>query len=289
MLSRVGARRVPPPPEPSVVGTVVHGFGSGGALHVGVGVDDRPAEPDEVSGDGGGDERFALAGLGVEPSPDVVQALLCFPGGRGHAGGLVLLAVLERRADFWRAVVVPGGFDQETAGVTRAGLRDRALAAGLAGAVLGGHPPDIAHQLLGVLEPREVLNLGAQSDRGQRVDPTQAPQLGDVPRLGRCRDELRDRRLERVAADHKRIDRAEIVKERRLRATLGQLDLREPLAVAPGPVIRRSRRSGRRCLTGASRAGAGRASSRRGRPPAREPHRAAPPPRHWEHGPGAGR
>ena len=47
----------------------------------------------------------------------------------------------------------------------------------------------------------------------------------------------RDRPLERVAADLKRIDRAEIVKERRLRAALGQLDLREPLAVAPGPVV----------------------------------------------------
>ena len=44
---------------------------------VGVGVDDRPAEPGEVSGDGGGEERFALAALGVKPPPDVVQALVC--------------------------------------------------------------------------------------------------------------------------------------------------------------------------------------------------------------------
>ena len=76
------------------------------------GVDDRPAEPGEVAGDGGGDERFALAALGVEPPPDVVEALLGFPGDRDHGGGLVLLAVLERRADSRRAAVVPGGLDE---------------------------------------------------------------------------------------------------------------------------------------------------------------------------------
>ena len=43
---------------------------------------------------------------------------------------------------------------------------------------LGGDQPDVAHQLLGVLEPSEVLNLGAQSDRGQRVSLTRAGESG---------------------------------------------------------------------------------------------------------------
>lgn len=73
---------------------------------------DRPAEFGEVAGDGDRDECFAFAALGVQAPPDVVQPLLCFPGGRDDGGGLVLLAVLKRRADFWRPAVVPGGFDQ---------------------------------------------------------------------------------------------------------------------------------------------------------------------------------
>jgi hypothetical protein len=32
-----------------------------------------------------------------------------------------------------------------------------------------------------VLEAFEVEDLGAQPDRGERVDPAQAPQPGDVP------------------------------------------------------------------------------------------------------------
>src|ERR1700760_4907466 len=114
MLSRVVARRVPPPPQPSVVGGMAHRrWLSGGGVLVAVGVDDRPAEADEVSGDGGRDKRFALAALGVEAPPELVQPLLCFPGDRDHGDGLVLLAVLERRADSWRPAVVPGGFDQQ--------------------------------------------------------------------------------------------------------------------------------------------------------------------------------
>jgi hypothetical protein len=67
----------------------------------------------------------------------------------------------------WRALSlvpsrgVPGGFDQQPSGVLGAGLGDRSLAAGLAGALLGGDQPDVAHQLFGVLEPFEAVDLGA--------------------------------------------------------------------------------------------------------------------------------
>jgi hypothetical protein len=78
---------------------------------------------------------------------------------------------------------VPGGLDEQPAGVLGAGLGDLALAASLAGAALRRHEPDVAHQLPGPLEPAEVADLGRQADRGQRVDPAQAPQPGDRLRV----------------------------------------------------------------------------------------------------------
>lgn len=55
------------------------------------------AELDGLAGDGDRDDRAPLAALGVQTSPDVVQALLGLPGGRDHRGGLRLLAPGERR------------------------------------------------------------------------------------------------------------------------------------------------------------------------------------------------
>src|SRR5438552_14981578 len=94
---------------------------------VGVGPRNRPAEAGEVAGDGDCDDRLALAAFAVESPPELVEALLRFPGDRDRLGGLVLLAALERRACAWRAAVVPGGLDEQPAGVARAGLGDRAL------------------------------------------------------------------------------------------------------------------------------------------------------------------
>ena len=71
--------------------------------------------------------RFALAALGVEALPDVVEALLGLPGDRDRLGGLVFLAALERGALAGRAAVVPGRLDEQPAGVAGAGLGDRAL------------------------------------------------------------------------------------------------------------------------------------------------------------------
>ena len=107
-------------------------------------VDDRPAEPGELAGDGDRDDRAALAALGVEPAPDAVQPLLGLPGDRDHRLLLAVLAALERGAEPGWAAVVPGRLDQQPAGVPRAGLGDVALAAALAGAVLARHQPEVA-------------------------------------------------------------------------------------------------------------------------------------------------
>ena len=109
------------------------------------------------------------------------------------------------------------------------------LAAGLAGAVLRGHEPDIGHQLPGPFKTVKVADLDRQPDGGQRVDPTQAPQPRDRLRARRIGNELRDRGLQGAAAQLERLDRADIVSQRRLRPWLAEIDLGEPPAVALTP------------------------------------------------------
>ena len=144
-----------------------------------VGVRERPAEAGELAGDGDRDDRAALAALGVESSPDVVQAALGLPGDLDDVGWLSVLAAAERLSLRGRAAVVPGGLDQQPAGVPRAGLGDRALPALLTAGVLRRGQAEVAHQLPGLGEPLKLADLGAQSDRGERVDPAQAAQPGD--------------------------------------------------------------------------------------------------------------
>ena len=75
----------------------------------------RPAEGGELAGDRDRDDGAALAAPLIELPPDVMQALLGFPGDRDHRLLLTVLAALQHRADagnakpprpaaVWRAV-----------------------------------------------------------------------------------------------------------------------------------------------------------------------------------------
>jgi hypothetical protein len=100
-----------------------------------------------------------------------MQTLLSLPGERDDVCVLAVLAALERLTLGGCSAVVPGGLDQEPAGVTGAGLGDLALTATLPGAVLAGDQPDVAHQLPRALEALPVADLRAQPDRAERVHP----------------------------------------------------------------------------------------------------------------------
>ena len=72
-------------------------------------------------------------------------------------GGLVP-AGLEDPADGVAGLVMPGGFDQQPADVAVAGLGDAALAAMLAGGVLGGDQAEVGPDA-GSGEPLPVADL----------------------------------------------------------------------------------------------------------------------------------
>ena len=109
-----------------------------GWLGVGsVGHGEFPAVVGEFAGDGDGGHAVVLASVGSQALPAAVQASLGAPGAVDGPGFLAGLAALQRLAEAWRAPVVPGGFDEQPAGVGGAGLGDRALAALVAGGVFG--------------------------------------------------------------------------------------------------------------------------------------------------------
>jgi hypothetical protein len=68
------------------------------------------------------------------------------------------------------AAVVPGGLDQQPAGVGGASLGDRALAALVAGGLLAGNEAQEASQQPRARKRGEVADLGDQADRGQGVN-----------------------------------------------------------------------------------------------------------------------
>ena len=98
----------------------------------------------------------------------MMEANLCLPGSlvRGRPG----------RGAAWRMAVVPGRFDQQTAGVGVPGLGDVPAMLGLAGGVFGRGDPQPGRKLAGVREAGEVTDLGDQPERGQSADPTELAQ-----------------------------------------------------------------------------------------------------------------
>ena len=159
-------------------------------------------------------------------------------------GGLAVLAARELAPDPGRPAVVPGGLDQQPAGVPAAGLGDRALPAPLAGGVLGRAPG----------RGSSSAARRARSARSRRSRRTARPRSACRCRAGSAAGatSLRPRRvghqrgdlaLELVAADQQRVDRAAIVQQRRLRGRLGRARRRQPAAVALGPVRLPSKRT----------------------------------------------
>ena len=126
------------------------------------------------------------------------------------SGGTTRLVGAKASRQSRRMPVVPGGFDQEAAGVAVAGLGHRAAEVSVAGGVLGDGEAEEAHQLAGGGEAAEVADLGEQRERGQRRDAAEAGEPADrvAPRMARS-DLLeltvdgRDLRVERVeVAEH---------------------------------------------------------------------------------------
>ena len=127
--------------------------------------------------------------------------------------------------------VVPGGLDQQPAGVFVPGQGDVPAVLLVAGGVLRRDDPEPCGQLPRVREPGEVADLGDQPERGDRRDPTKPRQYlhltgpplaaGDLSQPGVERVELT---LDPVHVDQQllqRLLRERIIEALASRATRG--------------------------------------------------------------------
>ena len=177
--------------------------------------------------------------------------------------------------------VVPGGLDQQPAGVGVAGLGDRALDPGLAPEECSrGHQPDEGADG-GAGEPVPVADLDRQREPGQRRDPAQAAQPAHDRGELAVGGHRRDRGVEPVPAGGGGQRRRRSRSRRSPGSPAGR-------RTAAGAATRRGRRSrpsrrSRRCpgAAAASTAGAGPASDHRGSPPGPGPGPGPPPARRW--------
>ena len=100
-----------------------------------------PEEAGEFAGDSNGGDVAGFAAL-AEALVEAVQAPLGTAGDLDDVAWLPGAALGDYRSGAGAAHVLPGGLDEEPAGVAGAGLRDRALAAALAGLVEGRDKPE---------------------------------------------------------------------------------------------------------------------------------------------------
>ena len=151
---------------------------------------DLPAVGGELACNGDRDDPAGLVARVSELTPAGVEPALRFPGDVDDLGRVSALAVLERLSDGGPATVVPGGLDQQPPRVRGARLGDRSQPALGAGGVLAGNDPEVGGELVGMIEALPLADLGAQPERGQRVDPAQTPQPRDRGRARGGESEL---------------------------------------------------------------------------------------------------
>ena len=114
--------------------------------------------------------------------------------------------------------VVPGGLDQQPAGVAGAGLGDRALAAALAGLVEGGHQAEPGGQLRGPRK-RPKSPISRQSTNAVSVSmPRKQRSRATVCAPLALEREPREPLVERVLARDQAVDGGEASRGRRARS-----------------------------------------------------------------------
>src|SRR4029077_9883830 len=133
---------------------------------------DIPDEGGEFAGEGDAD-LVVLKPSSLKPPVAVVQSQLRAPGDRADLGRLSFLTHLQVAADAGGVAVIPGRLDEDAANVTVAGLGDRAESSLGTDGVLGGHQPQVSHQLTRIREAPEITELGDDGGGGDEIEPTQ--------------------------------------------------------------------------------------------------------------------
>ena len=171
-----------------------------------------------------------------QPSESTAQSLLGLVRDRNHPGRLVLPSFRERHADVCAVLIVPRRFHQQPPDQRVARARDTATSMFLAARVFTRHETEIRHQRARRLEPPKVMQLGQDQDRGQRVDPSEAPQPADRLAIRRRLRDLGEPSVELDEARLQVIDRQQIVVDDHALRGVRPVQTVDPLAMGLRPI-----------------------------------------------------
>src|SRR5581483_2676897 len=158
---------------------------------------ERPAVAGEFACDRDRDDRASLA-TPLERLPATVETARASLGLGTNSGRLSLPAPRQDRALPQRPALVPGGLDEQSAGVAVAGLGDRAELTPLTAGVLArGQAQERSQRLRAEAHP--VAELDRERERRQRPDTAQTAEPPDDLGERRLASQLGDRLIERVS------------------------------------------------------------------------------------------
>jgi hypothetical protein len=141
------------------------------------GIQDRPDEAAELAGDGG-DGDVSMLPLIESPEPSQ-KSMLGLDGDGNDFGWLALSASVEDEIGTSVVAVIPGSFHEEPTGVDVAGLGDGTATLSLPGRALHGDETEVGHESSGRAEAADVVDLGNESDGGQRLHAPKATESFD--------------------------------------------------------------------------------------------------------------
>jgi hypothetical protein len=96
-------------------------------------------------------------------SPELVnETMLGLDGDRDDLGGLSLTAALEDEVGIGVVAIVPGGLDEDAAGVSVSGLGDGSSSLPFPRGVLGGDEAEVGHESSGRTEAPDIVDFAQQ-------------------------------------------------------------------------------------------------------------------------------
>src|SRR5262245_3859188 len=147
---------------------------------------DGPHEGRHLASDGGDDDVGVFA-AGDQSAEAAAETDLGLPGDVADGLGQTLEALLDVWRDLGGEAIGPGALDENATGVSVAGLGDAAETATLAGGVHAGDESEEAGELTGVVEARDVAELGGDGDGDGALDAAHglegADDRGETPAL----------------------------------------------------------------------------------------------------------
>jgi hypothetical protein len=115
-----------------------------------------------------------------------VKSVLGLESDRDNGRRLSLAAAIKNEFGGGTVAVVPGGLDQESPGVSVAGLGDGTASFNVTGRMLRGDKAKVGHETCWRGKARDIIDLAHKGQGSQRLDTPEAAESLDLWSVGHC-------------------------------------------------------------------------------------------------------